>query len=109
MLPCWNVITASATRCGNSCPQVPVVEGDAVTREANDRAVAAAVDAFGGLDTLVNCVGVFDFYRGMGDIDADDASRRVRRDVPHQRAQPSAVGQSGGPRVAGRDRDPRSC
>ncbi|OBF65011.1 3-(cis-5,6-dihydroxycyclohexa-1,3-dien-1-yl)propanoate dehydrogenase [Mycobacterium sp. 852002-51971_SCH5477799-a] len=52
-------------------PQVPVVEGDATTREANDRAVAAAVDAFGGLDTLVNCVGVFDFYRGVGDIDAD--------------------------------------
>lgn len=52
-------------------PQVPVVEGDATTREANDRAVAAAVDAFGGLDTLVNCVGVFDFYRGVGDIEAD--------------------------------------
>ena len=51
-------------------PQVPVVEGDATTREANDRAVAAAVDAFGGLDTLVNCVGVFDFYRGVRDIDA---------------------------------------
>ncbi|CAM3417823.1 3-(cis-5,6-dihydroxycyclohexa-1, 3-dien-1-yl)propanoate dehydrogenase [Mycobacterium colombiense] len=52
-------------------PQVPVVEGDATTREANDRAVAAAADAFGGLDTLVNCVGVFDFYRGLGDIEAD--------------------------------------
>ncbi|OBH98367.1 3-(cis-5,6-dihydroxycyclohexa-1,3-dien-1-yl)propanoate dehydrogenase [Mycobacterium sp. E2733] len=53
-------------------PDVPVAEGDATTREANDRAVAAAVDAYGGLDTLVNCVGVFDFYRGIGDIDADD-------------------------------------
>ena len=53
-------------------PGIPVVEGDAVTREANDRAVAAAVDAYGGLDTLVNCVGVFDFYQGIGDIDADD-------------------------------------
>ncbi|BCZ25242.1 3-(cis-5,6-dihydroxycyclohexa-1, 3-dien-1-yl)propanoate dehydrogenase [Mycobacterium senriense] len=52
-------------------PQVPVIEGDATTREANDRAVAAAVDAFGGLDILVNCVGVFDFYRGVGDIEAD--------------------------------------
>ncbi|OBK35847.1 3-(cis-5,6-dihydroxycyclohexa-1,3-dien-1-yl)propanoate dehydrogenase [Mycobacterium sp. 1165196.3] len=52
-------------------PQVPVIEGDATTREANDRAVAAAVDTFGGLDTLVNCVGVFDFYRGVGDIEAD--------------------------------------
>lgn len=52
-------------------PQVPVIEGDATTREANDRAVAAAVDAFGGLDTLVNCVGVFDFYRGVSNIEAD--------------------------------------
>ncbi len=53
-------------------PAVPVIEGDAVTRDANDRAVAAAVAAFGGLDTLVNCVGIFDFYQGIGDIDADD-------------------------------------
>lgn len=53
-------------------PDAPVVEGDAITRAANDRAVAAAVDAFGGLDTLINCVGIFDFYRGIGDIDADD-------------------------------------
>jgi 2,3-dihydroxy-2,3-dihydrophenylpropionate dehydrogenase len=53
-------------------PAVPVIEGDAVTRDANDRAVAAAVDAFGGLDTLVNCVGIFDFYEGIGDIDAGD-------------------------------------
>lgn len=54
------------------CPEMPVVEGDATTRDANDRAVAVAVEAFGGLDTLVNCVGVFDFYRGIIDIDADD-------------------------------------
>jgi NAD(P)-dependent dehydrogenase (short-subunit alcohol dehydrogenase family) len=53
-------------------PAVPVVEGDATTRAANDRAVTTAVEAFGGLDTLVNCVGVFDFYRGVTDIDADD-------------------------------------
>ncbi|ORV61516.1 2,3-dihydroxy-2,3-dihydrophenylpropionate dehydrogenase [Mycobacterium europaeum] len=53
-------------------PGVPVVEGDAVTRDANERAVDAAVDAHGGLDTLVHCVGIFDFYRGIGDISADD-------------------------------------
>ena len=51
-------------------PDVPVIEGDAVDREANDRAVAAAVEAFGGLDTLVNCVGIFDFYKGIEDMDA---------------------------------------
>ena len=54
---------------------VPVVAGDATTREANDDAVAATVEAFGGLDTLVNCVGVFDFYRGLSEIAADDLER----------------------------------
>jgi NAD(P)-dependent dehydrogenase (short-subunit alcohol dehydrogenase family) len=53
-------------------PGIPVVEGDAVTRQANAHAVNVAVDSYGGLDTLVNCVGVFDFYQGIGDINADD-------------------------------------
>jgi NAD(P)-dependent dehydrogenase (short-subunit alcohol dehydrogenase family) len=48
-----------------------VVEGDATTRSANEKAVEAAVDAFGGLDILVNCVGVFDYYKGLGELDAD--------------------------------------
>lgn len=51
-------------------PDAPVVTGDATTRAANEAAVQAALDAYGGLDTLVNCVGVFDFYRGLGDLDA---------------------------------------
>jgi NAD(P)-dependent dehydrogenase (short-subunit alcohol dehydrogenase family) len=59
-------------RLREQLPAVPVVEGDAITREANERAVTVAVDAYGGLDTLVNCVGVFDFYKGVGDINADD-------------------------------------
>lgn len=59
-------------RMREELPDVPVTEGDAITRDANDRAVAAAVNAFSGLDTLVNCVGIFDFYRGLGDIDPDD-------------------------------------
>jgi NAD(P)-dependent dehydrogenase (short-subunit alcohol dehydrogenase family) len=58
-------------RLREQLPQVPVVAGDATTRAANDRAVAAAIEAFGGLDALVNCVGVFDFYQGVTDIDAD--------------------------------------
>ncbi len=53
-------------------PGIPVIEGDAITREANERAVNVAVDSFGGLDTLVNCVGVFDFYKGISDIAADE-------------------------------------
>ena len=50
---------------------VPVIEGDATTRAANVEAVNAAVDTYGGLDTLVNCVGVFDFYQGLTDIPDD--------------------------------------
>lgn len=52
-------------------PDVPVTVGDAVTRAANDEAVAAAVGAYGGLDVLVSCVGVFDYYRSIADLDAD--------------------------------------
>src|SRR6201997_1796289 len=52
--------------------KVPVIEGDATIRAANDLAVATAADAFDGLDTLVNCVGIFDFYKAIGDIEADD-------------------------------------
>lgn len=51
-------------------PQVPVTVGDASTRSANDEAVAAALGAFGGLDVLVSCVGIFDFYRSIEDLDA---------------------------------------
>jgi NAD(P)-dependent dehydrogenase (short-subunit alcohol dehydrogenase family) len=61
-------------RLRDELPGVPVVEGDAITREANEHAVKVAVDAYGGLDTLVNCVGIFDFYRGVGDIEADELS-----------------------------------
>lgn len=59
-------------RLRDELPEVPVIEGDATGRDANDSAVRAAVHSFGGLDTLINCVGVFDFYRGIDDIDADD-------------------------------------
>lgn len=52
-------------------PGVPVTQGDATTAEANEHAVAAAEQAFGGLDTLVNCVGIFDFYKGISDISAE--------------------------------------
>lgn len=52
-------------------PDVPVTVGDAATQAANDEAVAAAVGAYGGLDVLVSCVGVFDYYRSIADLDAD--------------------------------------
>jgi NAD(P)-dependent dehydrogenase (short-subunit alcohol dehydrogenase family) len=71
-----------AAALADARPEVPVTVGDATTRKANDEAVAAAVTAFGGLDTLVNCVGVFDFYRSIEDIDAevlDDAFDEIFR------------------------------
>lgn len=55
----------------NELNDVPVTEGDATTQAANVEAVDTAVAAFGGLDTLVNCVGVFDFYQGVTDIPDD--------------------------------------
>jgi NAD(P)-dependent dehydrogenase (short-subunit alcohol dehydrogenase family) len=63
--------TAKCEKLALEIPGLPVVAGDATTRAANEAAVAAAVDAFGGLDVLVNCVGIFDFYRGIGELDAD--------------------------------------
>ncbi len=68
------VLERDSTKCDRlrrQLPEVPVIEGDATTTAANDRAVAVGVETFGGLDTLVNCVGVFDFYRGITDIDPD--------------------------------------
>ncbi|MEV0074274.1 3-(cis-5,6-dihydroxycyclohexa-1,3-dien-1-yl)propanoate dehydrogenase [Amycolatopsis sp. NPDC050768] len=62
---------AKAAALEAEVPDVPVTVGDATTRVANDSAVAAAVAAFGGLDVLVNCVGVFDFYRSIEDLDAE--------------------------------------
>jgi NAD(P)-dependent dehydrogenase (short-subunit alcohol dehydrogenase family) len=62
---------AKCTAISEELPQVPVVVGDATTRAANEKAVASTVGAFGGLDVLVNCVGVFDFYKGLSELDAD--------------------------------------
>jgi len=62
---------AKATRLAAELPGCVVTRGDA-TVMADARAAAGAVtSSFGGLDVLVNCVGIFDFYRGLADI-ADD-------------------------------------
>lgn len=62
---------AKSVAIAEELPDVPVVVGDATTRGANEEAVSKAVERFGGLDVLVNCVGIFDFYRGLSEIDAD--------------------------------------
>jgi phthalate 3,4-cis-dihydrodiol dehydrogenase len=49
-------------------PAMPVTVGDAATHAPNREAVAACRQAFGGLDILASCVGVFDFYRSIEDI-----------------------------------------
>jgi len=48
-----------------------VIEGDATSRADNEAAVEAVVDTFGGLDILVNCVGLFDYYQGLGEVAED--------------------------------------
>lgn len=61
-------------------PDVSVTVGDATTRAASEEAVRRAVAAFGGLDVLVNCVGIFDFYRGIAELEAgqiDDAFAEI--------------------------------
>lgn len=62
---------AKCDRLREEMPGAPVIRGDATTSAANEQAVATVIDAYGGLDTLVNCVGVFDFYRGITEIDTD--------------------------------------
>lgn len=62
---------AKCDALADELPQVPVTLGDATTRAANDQAVARADEVFGGLDVLVSCVGIFDFYRGIDQLDAE--------------------------------------
>jgi NAD(P)-dependent dehydrogenase (short-subunit alcohol dehydrogenase family) len=50
-------------------PESVVVHGDARELCDNRIAVDTAVERFGGLDVLVNTVGVFDFYRGIRELD----------------------------------------
>ena len=62
---------AKCEALSDELPQVPMVAGDATTQAANEEAVGKVCETFGGLDVLVNCVGIFDFYRGIGELDAD--------------------------------------
>ncbi|MEU3618009.1 3-(cis-5,6-dihydroxycyclohexa-1,3-dien-1-yl)propanoate dehydrogenase [Streptomyces sp. NPDC006872] len=50
-------------------PDVVTMRGDATSLARSHQVVAQAVDAFGGLDVLVNCVGLFDYYTGIRDLD----------------------------------------
>ena len=56
-------------------PDAVVRRGDATSWADAGAAVADALDSFGGLDVLVNCVGLFDFYRGLGSLSPDELDR----------------------------------
>lgn len=60
-----------AERLAVELPDCVVSPGDATAPADARAAVRKAVEAFGGLDVLVNCVGIFDFYRGLADIPGD--------------------------------------
>jgi len=62
---------AKAGRLAAELPDCVVSRGDATSLADSRAAVAAARESFGGLDVLVNCVGIFDFCRGLGDLDDD--------------------------------------
>jgi NAD(P)-dependent dehydrogenase (short-subunit alcohol dehydrogenase family) len=62
---------AKAGQLAAEAPGCVVCRGDATVLADAHAAVRAVTDTFGGLDVLVNCVGIFDFYRGLADI-ADD-------------------------------------
>jgi NAD(P)-dependent dehydrogenase (short-subunit alcohol dehydrogenase family) len=63
---------AKAAALGAEQPTVLVVAGDASLRDDAQRAVDAAVAGLDGIDVLVSCVGLFDFYRGLRDLDDDE-------------------------------------
>ena len=62
---------AKAGRLATEMPDCVVSRGDATSLADARAAVRVVTAALGGLDVLVNCVGVFDFYRGLADIDDD--------------------------------------
>ena len=68
--PRWSSTGRSAR---SSCPRFRRRSSSRVARRlsATTIAVEAALDAYAGLDILVSTVGVFDFYRGIDQLDED--------------------------------------
>ena len=60
---------AKCARLTEEVPGCVVQQGDATSLADSRAAVGAARGAFGGIDVLVNCVGIFDFYRGLAELD----------------------------------------
>lgn len=67
-------LEVSADKCAAlsaELPAVRVIEGNACRRTDVGKAVAACAKIASGLDVLVNCVGIFDFYKDLGEIDPE--------------------------------------
>jgi NAD(P)-dependent dehydrogenase (short-subunit alcohol dehydrogenase family) len=62
---------ARAARLAQELPGGVITRGDATALADARAAVSAVTETFGGLDVLVNCAGIFDFYRGLADLDDD--------------------------------------
>ena len=59
---------AKTVRLAADRPACVIPRGDATVLAEARAAARAVTSSFGGLDVLVNCVGIFDFYRGLTDI-----------------------------------------
>ncbi len=68
---------AKCARLSAELPGCVVSQGDSTLAVDAAAAVAATIDGLGGLDVLVNCVGIFDFYRGLTDLSAEPNSTRA--------------------------------
>jgi NAD(P)-dependent dehydrogenase (short-subunit alcohol dehydrogenase family) len=66
---------AKCARLATELPSCVVRQGDSTLAVDAAAAVAATVDGLGGLDVLVNCVGIFDFYRGLTELSATELDR----------------------------------
>lgn len=62
-------------RLAAELPDCLIHQGDARSLADCEHILRRCREQFGGLDILVSCVGIFDFYRGIGDIDGDDLER----------------------------------
>jgi NAD(P)-dependent dehydrogenase (short-subunit alcohol dehydrogenase family) len=62
---------AKCERLAVELPECAVHRGDATALPDARGAVARCAARLGGLDVLVNCVGIFDFYRGLAELDDD--------------------------------------
>ena len=58
-------------RLAAELPECVVHQGDATSLADARDAVGAARASLGGVDVLVSCVGIFDFYRGLAELDDD--------------------------------------